>query len=128
MEIHIRIYFSFPYEKIFKLVLGFISVTANSKHVNIMEIKDNELLRQFEWQAEHGLLSVEYSLQERQIFLTSISSQDEKDAPKSNDFLVGILELLKEKRLRVVPTHPLIVSFFRKNPTYKEMLPPGIRI
>lgn len=93
-----------------------------------MEIKDNELLRQFELETVDGLLSVEYSLQERRIFLTRLNNEQEGKLIESNDFLKGILELVRGRKLRVVPTHPKIVSFFRKNPSYKEMLPPGIRI
>ncbi len=93
-----------------------------------MEIKDNELLRQFEIETDKGLLSVEYSLQERKIFLTRLNNEQESTQISSNDFIKGILELVKQRKLRVVPTHPKIVSFFRKNPSYKEMLPPGIRI
>ncbi|MGS4346818.1 GNAT family N-acetyltransferase [Myroides odoratus] len=93
-----------------------------------MEIKDNELLRQFELETDQGLLSVEYSLQERKIFLTKLKGFEEGVQAQSIDFLKGVLDIVREKRLRVVPTHPKIVSFFRKNPMYKEMLPPGIRI
>lgn len=93
-----------------------------------MEIKDNELLRQFELETDQGLLSVEYSLQERKIFLTKLKGFEEGIQAQSIDFLKGVLDIVREKRLRVVPTHPKIVSFFRKNPVYKEMLPPGIRI
>ncbi|EHQ43420.1 MULTISPECIES: GNAT family N-acetyltransferase [Myroides] len=93
-----------------------------------MEIKDNELLRQFELETDQGLLSVEYSLQERKIFLTKLKGFEEGVQAQSIDFLKGVLDIVREKRLRVVPTHPKIVSFFRKNPIYKEMLPPGIRI
>ena len=35
-----------------------------------MEIKDNELLRQFEIITETGLVAIEYSVQERKLFLT----------------------------------------------------------
>ncbi|WP_413512650.1 GNAT family N-acetyltransferase [Myroides odoratus] len=93
-----------------------------------MKIKDNELLRQFELETDQGLLSVEYSLQERKIFLTKLKGFEEGVQAQSIEFLKGILDIVREKRLRVVPTHPKIVSFFRKHPSYKEMLPPGIRI
>ena len=79
-----------------------------------MEIKDNELLRQFEIETDKGLLSVEYSLQERRIFLTRLNNEQEITQIDSNDFIKGILELVRERKLRVVPTHPKIVSFFRK--------------
>ncbi|MDR2221281.1 MAG: N-acetyltransferase [Flavobacteriaceae bacterium] len=93
-----------------------------------MEIKNNELLRQFELETEQGLLSVEYSLQERKIFLTKWNGNEEENQDQGADFLKAILSFVEEKRLRVVPTHPKIVSFFRKNPVYKHLLPPGIRI
>lgn len=93
-----------------------------------MEIKNNELLRQFEYQTNDGLLSVEYSLQERKIFLTKLKGLEKAVQNQGTDFLKAILEVVEEKKLRVVPTHPKIVSFFRKNPVYKELLPPGIRI
>ncbi|UUC45521.1 N-acetyltransferase [Flavobacterium cerinum] len=93
-----------------------------------MEIKDNELLRQFENQTENGLLTVEYSLQDRKLFLTKLN-HSEKEAPETIDaFLKAIMSNAEEKRFRVVPTHPKITSFFRKNPVYKELLPPGIKI
>ena len=93
-----------------------------------MEIKNNELLRQFEYETEQGLLSVEYSMQERKIFLTKLNGVEEEAQNQSSEFLKAIMSFVEEKRLRVVPTHPKIVSFFRKNPGYKELLPPGIRI
>ncbi|MEC4114344.1 GNAT family N-acetyltransferase [Myroides pelagicus] len=93
-----------------------------------MEIKNNELLRQFEYETDTGMLSVEYSLQERKIFLTKLKGLENAVQNQASDFLKAILESVRERKLRVVPTHPKIVSFFRKNPGYKEMLPPGIRI
>ncbi|WP_347065937.1 N-acetyltransferase [Flavobacterium sp. WV_118_3] len=93
-----------------------------------MEIKDNELLRQFENQTENGLLSVEYSLQERKLFLTKLNHTEKEDPETIDAFLKAIMNNAEEKRLRVVPTHPKITSFFRKNPVYKELLPPGIKI
>jgi hypothetical protein len=93
-----------------------------------MEIKDNELLRQFENQTENGLLSVEYSLQERKLFLTKLNHTEKEDPETIDAFLKAIMNNAEEKRLRVVPTHPKITTFFRKNPVYKELLPPGIKI
>ncbi len=93
-----------------------------------MEIKDNELLRQFENQTENGLLTVEYSLQERKLFLTKLNHTEKEDPETIDAFLKAIMDNAEEKRLRVVPTHPKIASFFRKNPVYKELLPPGIKI
>ncbi len=93
-----------------------------------MEIKNNELLRQFELETDKGLLSVEYSLQERKIFLTKLKGLENTVQEQASDFLKAVLSFAEDKRLKVVPTHPKIVSFFRKNPIYKELLPPGIRI
>lgn len=95
-----------------------------------MEIKDNEFSRQFETVADGKIMSVEYSIQERKLFLTRVNIPEglETDEETVSEFIKEILALAEEKRLRVVPTHPKIAAFFKKNPKYKEMLPPGIRI
>ncbi|MFH6937178.1 GNAT family N-acetyltransferase [Flavobacterium sp. YO12] len=94
-----------------------------------MEIKDNTFARQFETTVPEGLLSIEYSFQEKKIFLTKINTPENYENQAVIDTLLkNIMELSTEKKLRVVPIHPKIVSFFKKNPKYKELLPPGIRI
>lgn len=95
-----------------------------------MEIKDNEFQRQFETTVQDDVsLSVEYSLQERKLFLTRINvPEGYEDEETVTQFLKEILAIAEDKRLRVVPVHPKAAAFFKKNPQYKEMLPPGIRI
>ncbi|QYJ68204.1 GNAT family N-acetyltransferase [Flavobacterium litorale] len=95
-----------------------------------MEIKDNEFQRQFETTLDDGTtLSVEYSLQERKIFLTRINTPEGfEDDDSVSEFIKAILDTAEERRLRVVPVHPKTAAFFKKNPGYKELLPPGIRI
>ena len=39
-----------------------------------------------------------------------------------------IMAIAIDRKLKVVPIFPKIVLFFKKNPVYKELLPPGIRI
>ena len=97
--------------------------------LNILEIKDNTFARQFETKVEAGIVSVEYSFQEKKIFLTKINAPElfENEEFITN-FLKNIMEIAIEKKLKVVPILPKIVVFFKKNPVYKELLPPGIRI
>jgi repressor of nif and glnA expression len=45
----------------------------------IMEIKDNTFRRQFETTVEEGLVSVEYSFQEKKIFFNKINTPDQFD-------------------------------------------------
>ena len=94
-----------------------------------MEIKDNTFSRQFETMADSGLVTVEYSFQDRKIFLTKINVPDRFDDDQFiTDLLKNIMEIAEERRLKVVPVLPKIAAFFRKNPTYRELLPPGIKI
>jgi len=95
-----------------------------------MEIKDNTFSRQFETRTENDeLITVEYSFQERKIFLTRINRPEGfTDEAFLNDLLVQIMEIAQERRLKVVPVYPRVASFFRKNPKYRELLPPGIRL
>lgn len=95
----------------------------------IMEIKDNTFARQFETTVEEGLLSVEYSFQEKKIFLTKINTPEAfENEIILSQFLSEIMAYAIEKKLKVVPILPKIVAFFKKNPVYKELLPPGIRL
>ncbi|MBK0370783.1 GNAT family N-acetyltransferase [Flavobacterium agrisoli] len=97
--------------------------------ITIAAIKDNSFARQFETNVPEGLITVEYSFQERKIFLTKINLPDQFENEEFIDSLIkAILENATEQRLRVVPIYPRIVQFFKKNPSYKELLPPGIRI
>ncbi len=93
-----------------------------------MEIKDNELLRQFEIMTNEGLVSIEYSLQERKLFLTKFCENDNTDEEMHQEFIKNVLSIAQERNLKVVPTHIKLIKFFRKNRKYQEMLPPGIKI
>ncbi len=90
---------------------------------------DNEFLRQFEISYQNQLLSIEYSLQERKIFLTKlVIAENLYTETLQNQFITTVLEALKERNLSVVPTSPEIAKFIRKNRQYKNMLPVGVRI
>jgi hypothetical protein len=94
-----------------------------------MEIKDNTFSRQFETSLNGMLISVEYSFQEKKIFLTRLNVPENFDNEEFiTDFLKNIMTIAEERKLKVVPILPKIAAFFRKNPIYKELLPPGIRI
>jgi hypothetical protein len=94
-----------------------------------MEIKDNAFARQFETIVSEGLISVEYSFQEKKIFLTKINTPDGfNDEELITELLKNIMNIAYERKLRVVPIMPKIAMFFRKNPVYKDLLPPGIKI
>lgn len=97
--------------------------------MNEVEIKDNSFLRQFETSVEGHLAKIEYSSQERKVFLTKLVIPEAivKEHFKE-DFIKSVLHHIQEKNLRVVPTSPQIAGFLRKNRQYKEMLPVGIRI
>ncbi len=94
-----------------------------------MEIKDNTFARQFETLVDGKLISVEYSFQEKKIFLTRINVfEGFTDEEFINDLLKNIMEIAYERKLKVVPILPKIALFFRKNTTYRDLLPPGIKI
>ena len=93
-----------------------------------MEIKDNELLRQFEIQTSTGLVAIEYSIQERKLFLTKFCQNENEDEELQTEFIKNVLQIAEDRKLKVVPTHAKFVSFFRKNRRFQEMLPPGIKV
>ena len=91
-------------------------------------ITDNEFLRQFETQINDELATIEYSQQERKIFLTKLR-MPENSEDRQEDFIKAVLAEIKERNTRVVPTSPEIAGFIRKNRRkYKDLLPVGINI
>lgn len=93
------------------------------------ELIDNEFLRQFELKVEDEMAVIEYSLQERKIFLTKmIIPESIKTTEFEKDFLALVFDNIKERNISVVPTSPEIAKFVRSNRKYKRMLPVGIRI
>lgn len=97
--------------------------------MNELAIKDNSFLRQFEARVDGQLAKIEYSSQERKVFLTKlVIPEGISQKGFREDFIRAVLNHLQEQNLRVVPTSPQIAGFLRKNRQYKEMLPVGIRI
>ena len=90
---------------------------------------DNTFLRQYELKIGAELATLEYSQQERKIFLTKLNIPE---VLMSESFLEGfiklVLENIIEKEISVVPTSPPVAKFIKRNRRYRKMLPVGIRI
>jgi hypothetical protein len=93
-------------------------------------ITKNDFLRQFEAVIEEELVTVEYSQQDRKIFLTKLTMAESlKEEGYIDPFLEILLSQIKEGTDRVVPTSPEIAKFIRKHRRkYKDLLPVGINI
>lgn len=95
-----------------------------------VEITDNEFLRQFELEIGDNMARIEYSLQERKIFLTKYDMpEDLEDQGFREIFIKAVFANVKDRNISMMPTAPEIVSFLRKNRRkYKSLLPIGINI
>ncbi len=90
---------------------------------------DNSFLRQYELKVGGELATLEYSQQERKIFLTKLNIPEVLESETFlEDFLKIVLEDIIEKNISVVPTSPPVAKFIRRNRRYRKMLPVGIRI
>jgi len=97
--------------------------------IEAYELVDNDFLRQFELKVDDQLAKIEYSLQERKIFLTKlIIPEDLLTESFQNEFIKAVFEHIEDRNLSLVPTSPEIAKFIRKNRQYKNMLPVGVRI
>ncbi|GGG27203.1 N-acetyltransferase [Dokdonia pacifica] len=93
-----------------------------------IELTDNEFLRQFEATFDDKMAKIEYSLQERKIFLTKISMPEGTEG-HMNDFIVSVFNEVEDRNISLVPTSPEIAKFMRSNRRkYKKLLPVGINI
>ena len=93
-----------------------------------MEIVDNSFLRQFETKVSGGLAIIEYSVQERKIFLTKIILPENTSDEFKEEFLVQIFEIIKGRKLRMMPTSSEIKKFLKSNKEYMDLLPIGVRL
>lgn len=92
-------------------------------------LNNNIFLRQYEIKVGNKIATIEYSQQERKIFLTKLNIPETNDPEKfAEDFIKIVLENINEKKISVVPTSPPIAKFIKRNRRYKKMLPVGIRI
>ena len=97
--------------------------------IDAAELIDNTFLRQYELKVDDNLAKIEYSLQDRKIFLTKLIIPENVDNDLfTEEFLQLVMEDIKERNISVVPTSPPIAKFIRKNRRYKRMLPVGVRI
>lgn len=93
------------------------------------QLIDNDFLRQYELKVDSDMAVIEYSLQERKIFLTKMVIPEAlKTMEFQKEFLAMVFDDIKERNISVVPTSPEIAKFVRSNRKYKRMLPVGIRI
>lgn len=95
-----------------------------------LKLTDNEFLRQFEITVNDELATIEYAQQERKIFLTKVKMSDElRENGYLELFIETVLEEIKERNTRVMPTSPEIAKFIRKHKRkYKDLLPVGINL
>tara|TARA_B110000902_G_scaffold232071_1_gene274787 strand:- start:4465 stop:4761 length:297 start_codon:yes stop_codon:yes gene_type:complete len=97
--------------------------------VDASNLTDNSFLRQYELKVGGELATLEYSQQERKIFLTKLNIPEVLESETFlEDFIKIVLEDIIEKNISVVPTSPPVAKFIRRNRRYRKMLPVGIRI
>ena len=95
-----------------------------------VEIKDNEFLRQFELEGEGGKARIEYSLQDRKIFLTKYEMPEQMEELGMKDvFIKAVFDEVKNRGISLMPTSPEVVRFMRNNRNkYRDLLPVGINL
>ncbi len=94
-----------------------------------LAIQDNEFLRQFEYKKDGALAKIEYSMQERKVFLTKLVLPESLDDKAFEEqFITAVLKHIEGNRQHVVPTSPKIAGFLRRHKEFKELLPVGVRI
>ena len=97
--------------------------------VEASNLTDNAFLRQYELNVDGEMATLEYSQQERKIFLTKLNIPEVLQSDEFlENFIKIVLENIIEKNISVVPTSPPVAKFIRRNRRYRKMLPVGIRI
>jgi len=95
-----------------------------------VKIVDNEFLRQFELEIKNNMARIEYSLQDRKIFLTKYEMpEDMEEQGLRGLFIEAVFQEIQNRDISMMPTSPEVVGFLRKNRRkYRGLLPVGINI
>jgi|AntDeeMinimDraft_5_1070356.scaffolds.fasta_scaffold02693_2 hypothetical protein len=96
-----------------------------------IDLKDNELLRQYQAEIEGTLVTLEYSDQGRKIFLTKLVIAEKlREKGYIDPFLKAVVDDIQNKRkIKVMPTGKDVRAFFKKNKQkYRDLLPVGINL
>lgn len=94
-----------------------------------MEVTDNVNARQFEARVNGQVAKLEYMFGGKKIFLTHIEVPPALEGEGIAQALVErVLQILEEKKLRIVPLCPYVTTFLRKHPEWKRMLAHGINL
>ena len=93
-----------------------------------MEVIDSEFSRQYQAKINGELAFVDYAIQERKIFFTKTLLPESANEALIDEFFRGVLELVAQKKYRVVPVCTVAIALFKRNKEYKDVLPAGIRI
>lgn len=95
-----------------------------------LEVNKNDFLRQFEAKIDDKLIKLEFSEQNKNIFLTRFEIHKSLREEEYRDvFIQKVLDSLTEQDKKVIPTCPAVASYFKNHrTTYKHLLPPGINL
>ncbi|MDO4729041.1 MAG: N-acetyltransferase [Bacteroidota bacterium] len=92
------------------------------------ELINNKILNQYQTKIAKHTASVEYSIQDKKIFLGKTIIPDSFTEQETNIFIQNILDDCISQKLRIVPISSIVVKFIKNNKEYKEHLSAGIRI
>ena len=96
----------------------------------VLVIKKNDFLRQFEAIVDNELIAIEFAEQDRKMFLTKMQISEHLAEKGYQDKMIAtVLDQLKADEIKVVPTSKQIKSFIRRHKfKYQSMLPVGIAL
>jgi predicted GNAT family acetyltransferase len=95
----------------------------------LLDVKDNVNARQFEVKIDGLLAKVEYMMGGNKIFLTHTEVPPALEGKGIASALVErVLEIVEERKLKMVPLCPYVATYLRKHPEWKRLLAHGINV
>lgn len=95
----------------------------------LLDVKDNVNARQFEVKIDGLLAKVEYMMGGNKIFLTHTEVPPALEGQGIAAALVErVLEIVEERKLKMVPLCPYVATYLRKHPEWKRLLAHGINV
>jgi len=88
-----------------------------------MEIIDNTSKNRFETEVETKTAFIEYKKKEGKIYLTHTKVPEELEGQGiASSMVKEVLDIIEDKKLKMVPACSFIASYVKKHPEYENLL------
>jgi predicted GNAT family acetyltransferase len=103
--------------------------TPTVEDIGTLPLEDDTEARQLVMRFGEHRARMEYDRDGDRIFLTNLAvPRPLQEQGVADPFAIRVMQWVEERNLKVIPTHPVIKDFLRRNAAWKRLLLKGVEI